>query len=316
MKRLPIHNWRFWLILFAAGMTVLLAATLWYVPFIVREVKNPVASLFNDTLIRIQPPEFDKYRLNGRLFTFTTQDSLEMSGFIVPADSVPKGTVVALHGYRSNKNKYLPVVRYFTRAGYDFIAVDLRGHNMSEGDFTGFSYLEKNDIDALIDYLEANGMIRGKLILYGHSIGAATALAVAVKRDDVDALILESIFTSFDRIIPNYIRFYTGVSADSLPPEAEKFIFDQIRIPADSIRPVDMAPSVRIPAFVAHGGKDVKVPWQQGKEVYARLNGPKKFFLIDSATHNTLWEQGGPAYFQALIEFLDSMAQSKSSNSL
>jgi len=307
MKRLPVNSFRFWLILFAAGMTVLFSVIFFYLPYVVKEVKNPVAGLFNDSLTRTRPPEFGKYGLQGQTFVYTTRDTLQMSGFYVPAETPAKGTVIALHGYRSNKNKYLPVVHYFTRAGYDFVAVDLRGHNMSQGEYTGFSYLEKNDIDDLIDYLKKQGLVHGKLVLYGHSIGAATAVAVASRRNDIDGLVLESLFTSFNKIVPNYVAYYTGVSADSIPPEAEKWIFRRMDIPADSIRPIDQVEKLRVPVLLFHGKQDKKVPPDHAREIYRRLQAPKRLIWIDSATHNTLWEKGGEAYFRHIIRFLDTL---------
>jgi len=318
MKQTGWNKTRLGMIVIGTGIIIVLSISFFYLPYIVREVKNPVAGLFNDTLRKVVPPDFGRYGLKGESFYFRTRDSLRMSAYRIPSDTAVKGTVIALHGYRSNKNKYLPVIPFFTSRGYDFIAVDLRGHNMSEGDYTGFSYLEKKDINDLIDYLRRENLIRGKLILYGHSIGAATAVGVASEREDVDALVLESLFTSFDKIIPNYINFYTGVNADSLPNQAEKFIFDKIKIPADSIRPVDQAEKIDIPVLLIHGAQDKKVPLKHAEKMYERLKGPKKLIVIDSATHNTLWERGGDAYFDTILRFLDTTvtAQSSFSNSL
>ncbi|NPA43724.1 MAG: alpha/beta hydrolase [Chlorobi bacterium] len=294
-----------WLTLGGTASMVLLAAVLLYTPFVIREVKNPVAGLFNDTLLRTVPPDFASYRLRGETFTFRTRDSLVMSAYRVPAEGRVKGTVIALHGYRSNKNKYLPVIKYFTEAGYDFVAPDLRGHNMSEGQFTGFSYREKNDIEDLLAYLKKKGWLRGKLVLYGHSIGAATAVEVAA-RHGADALVTESLFTSFDEILPHYLTYYTGVPADSLPEEAEKFFYRQMEIPPDSIRPIDRIGRVNCPVLLVHGTEDKKVPPSHARRLKDTLGDRGRLMLIPGATHNTLWEKGGEVYFRRLIRFLDS----------
>jgi len=299
------NNSRFWFLTSAGAVLIVLGAMLVYVPFVITQVKNPVAGFFNDTLLHVIPPDFARYGLKGENFTWRTDDSLLMSGYRIKGADPVKGTVVALHGYRSNKNKYLPVASHFVRAGYDFIAVDLRGHNMSEGDYTGFSYKEKYDMENLLDYLHGQGWLRGNLILYGHSIGAATALETAVRRKEIKALVLESLFADFRDILPNYIAYYTGISPDTIPGGAEDLIFSSVNIPVDSIRPVDRADSLHIPVLLIHGGADKKVPLKHAKLIYSRLHAPKKLIVIDSATHNTLWEKGGKNYFSDIIRFLD-----------
>ncbi len=291
-----------------------IAGSLLYLPYVVAEVKNPVAALFNDKLSKIERPDFKKFQLTGKEISFMTEDSLRMSAYLIYGQQPVKGTVIALHGYRSNKNKYLSVARYFTQAGYHFAAIDLRGHNQSEGDFTGFSYYEKADVSAFISYLENNENIHPPFILYGHSIGAATALAVASENKKVSALVLESVFASFEDIIPNYIEFYTGIAIDSLPAHVEKPVFDFLKIPAGQIKPVAQAEKIEVPVLIIHGRDDCKVPIAQAERIYEVIQAPKSFIRIEGATHNTLWETGGADYFRRILSFLDKHLQQSHSS--
>jgi alpha-beta hydrolase superfamily lysophospholipase len=296
---------KYWIFCSIAFLFLLSVSAVFYIPYVVAEVKNPVAALFNEHLSGVHRPDFDAYGLHGKKMVFTTRDSLQLAAYLIRTEQKAKGTVIALHGYRSNKNKYLPVASYFIEAGYHFAALDLRGHNESEGSFTGFSYYEKNDVSDFIDYLEKHENIRPPFILYGHSVGAATALAVAAENKDVNVLILESIFTSLEDIIPNYIRFYTGIEIDSIPEEISETVFNSADVPLKKIRPVDLADQINIPVLFIHGRRDEKVPLQEAREVYNRINGPKSFIVIDSATHNTLWQKGGQDYFKRIIGFIE-----------
>ncbi len=283
----------------------------WYLPYVVAEVKNPVVALFNKSLRHTEKPDFNKYNLNGKEIIFTTRDSLQLSAYLIYGKPQVKGTVIALHGYRSNKNKYLPIARHFTEAGYNFAAMDLRGHNQSEGEMTGFSYFEKNDVLDFISYLKQKEHIQTEYILYGHSIGAATAIAVAAESDEISLLVLESIFASLENIIPNYIKFYTGIEIDSIPEGVENRVFESVEIPLDQINPEEQAKQIDVPVLFIHGEQDKKVPLEQARKIYENIQGEKAFIVIKSATHNTLWEEGGKDYFKTIIEFIDRFIQAK-----
>jgi len=280
-----------------------------YVPRIIAEVKNPVASLFNKGLMDEQAPDFGRYHLQGaRTWRIPVNDSIRLSLYEVPARGRPKGTVLALHGYRSNKNRFLPVARYFTEHGWRFIAVDLRAHNQSSGTWSGFSYYERDDIRHLIDSLEARGLIRPPLVLYGHSIGAATAVYVAASKPEVRGLILESCFDDFGSLLPNYWEFYVTGQAE-MPAEMAQNFFREMHIPIDSIRPVAVALQVHVPVLQIQGLADQKVRPTQAQRLFDAFGTNRKQWMgIPGGTHNRLWLPDTTAYFNQVLGFLDTLS--------
>ncbi len=288
-------------------LSLLLAAAVayFYLPRLVAEVRNPLAGRYNSALQSIQAPRFSDFGIaRGRVFSVRVNDSIRLSAYAVKAAGEARGTIVALHGYRSNKNRFLPAAGYFSRHGWNFIAVDLRAHNASSGRYTGFSYFERRDTDAFLDSLEARGDIRRPLVLYGHSIGAATALFTAARRGDADALILESCFDDFARLIPNYLDFYLG---EELPASdlITRDLFERLHIPLDSLRPVAVASQIHIPVLQVQGDADVKVKPAQARRLFVRLASPQKQWMwIRGGTHNRLWLPDTTAYFERLNAFL------------
>ncbi len=297
------------LLIFSVVFVLLFSGWLiWYLPYVIAEVKNPVAAIFNPEIENEVRPDFSRYGLEGEPFEFLTLDSLRLSGYMIYTNRKPKGTVIALHGYRSNKNKYLPVVKYFTNAGYDFVAIDLRGHNESQGKFTGFSYDEANDVIDLIDYLKKNERLRGEVVLYGHSIGAAAAVLAVGKGLKVKALVLESLFADFREIFPNYLEFYTGFSVKSFSADTGEWLLKRADVEVDSIKPVRIIGKMdSAPVLLIYGSEDRKVPLSHAHKIYSTLNKPKEIVIVKGATHNTLWETGGENYFKQIVLFLDSL---------
>ncbi len=277
-----------------------------YIPKIVAQVKNPIAGWFNPALEEIKSPNFDKFELQGENFKFYTFDSLLISGYYIPHEGKYKGTVIALHGYRSNKNKYLPIVKHFTRRGFDFVAIDLRGHNESQGEYTGFSYYERKDVLRLIEFLKEKYPHSGPFILYGHSVGASTAIASSVLSQDVKMVISESAFADFRDIVPHYLNYYAGVDWDNMAQEGSRFVFEQLHIPEDSLNLVPVVQRLKIPVLYIHGEKDPKIPVTQTYKLYNNTASEnKKLWIITGAKHIDLATQYGEGYYDKITAFIE-----------
>ena len=290
---------------FPTAFLVVAGGVYFYLPRLVAEVRNPLAGHFNPAILRIEKPELTSRGIRNAFgFRIRVNDSIRLSAYEVPAAGRARGTIVALHGYRSNKNRFLPAAGYFSKHGWNFIAVDLRGHNESDGRFTGFSYYERRDLNAFLDSLKKNGHIRRPLVLYGHSIGAATAVFTAAHRKDVDALVLESCFDRFGDLIPNYLDYYTGVSRLGTGSMARN-LFERLRIPPDSLNPVDVAPEIGIPVLQVQGDADPKVKPAQARRLFERWASTKKQWItIRGGTHNRLCLPDTTTYFERLNAFL------------
>ncbi len=284
-------------------------ATYFYLPSLLAEVRNPVAAWFNPSLKTVTKPDLRAVGIaHYDQFKWPVDDSIRLAGYICFPEGIPKGTVIALHGYRSNKNRFLPAAGYFTKDGWNFVAVDLRGHNQSDGTKTGFSYYERYDISVMMDSLERKHFPR-PYVLYGHSIGAATAVFVAGHRQDIDALILESAFDDFSNLIPNYWNYYASKHIP-LPNDVCNALFARIQLPLDSLRPVDIAPRIHVPVIQVQGMQDRKVKPEQAESLFRTFATDRKYFIsIPQGNHNRLWLPDEKNYFRTLLSRLDSLME-------
>src|SRR5947209_8586918 len=98
-----------------------------------------------------------------------------------------KPPVLLLHGITDNGLCWTRVARSLEES-YDLVMPDARGHGQSDGPAGGFSIdLLAEDAAALIRALEL-----GRPALYGHSMGAITAAALAARHPDLArTLVLE-----------------------------------------------------------------------------------------------------------------------------
>jgi pimeloyl-ACP methyl ester carboxylesterase len=96
-----------------------------------------------------------------------------------------KPPLVLAHGFSDDGLCWMPVAQQLER-DFDAIMVDTRGHGRSDGPETGYSYAAyAGDLHGVITAL---GLRRPAVL--GHSMGAATALALAGLHPDVPGAIL------------------------------------------------------------------------------------------------------------------------------
>lgn len=126
-------------------------------------------------------------------------DNLKLSVMmLLPDETVqPRGIIQFLHGMSEHKERYLPVMQYFTERGFVTIIHDHRGHGKSVRSEKDYGYMYEAGTEAIIDdtYM-VNEYVKSlypqlPLILIGHSMGSLVARAFMRKYDDcIDALVL------------------------------------------------------------------------------------------------------------------------------
>ena len=71
---------------------------------------------------------------------------------------------------------------------------------------------------------------------------------------------------------------------------------------------VDRISQLHLPVLIFHGDQDEIVPLSQGHKLLEAANSPKSFQVLPGAGHNDTYYAAGDIYWQALSEFLGSLA--------
>lgn len=149
---------------------------------------------------------------------WTSADGLTLRGWSVPAERPdaaggsppPAGSAagspagqppvaVLVHGYADAKVGALAWAPLFRQLGCDVVLPDLRGHGDSDGRWITAGVREADDLARLLDRLAAERSPDRptRFILFGASLGGAAAVACAVGRDDIAAVVLDSPVPTF-----------------------------------------------------------------------------------------------------------------------
>ena len=217
-----------------------------------------------------------------------------MHGWWIPASKPNAQVLLYLHGNGINIGANVAHANRFHRLGFSVLLPDYRGYGRSEGSFPTEAAVYQ-DAAVAWDYLVQERKIQPEQIfLYGHSLGGAVAIDLAVKHPDAAGLIVESSFTSI-RDIVDYQSIYRIFPIDLILNQR----FDSIR----KVR------SLALPVLFIHGTADLRVPATMSQQLYEAAPQPKQLVLIPDAGHNNTAETAGDKYFQLMQKFIQQVKE-------
>lgn len=132
-------------------------------------------------------------RIGTERADLATADGVSLAAWYIPAGNGagPEApTIVLAHGHGANKSGMLSRAEVL-HPGYNLVLFDFRNHGQSEDAATTVGLLERNDLRAVIDWLEANKAPRA-IGLLGVSMGGAAAINESRGDPRVAALVIES----------------------------------------------------------------------------------------------------------------------------
>jgi alpha-beta hydrolase superfamily lysophospholipase len=243
------------------------------------------------------PPRFPNWRdpagtsIYFRDVTLTTADGLELSAWYIPAidtSSPPTeaATIILAHGLLERKESMKHLVPWLHEAGYNVMLLDFRGHGQSDQRPTTVGREEAMDLQAALDWLEAEG-VDDRVGGLGMSMGAVVLVNTAVQDDRLDALVLDSMFAKWNDT--DFAQDYR------LPPD-----WLVPGVPS----PEELMPNIHAPVFVIHGTADILTDVEHAYRVYEAANEPKQLWLNDSG-HAWSSMTYPDVYRQKVLDFFD-----------
>ena len=199
-----------------------------------------------------------------------------------------KGLIVVAPGHRDANDIKLYEIRYFVDAGYSVVCLDYTGCYTSGGNsMKGYSQ-SVYDIDALLDYIEADERFKNTPIcLFGHSMGTYAVCAELQFGHDIAKVVAASGFDTPEEQWQYSIKRYTGIFYPIIKPFNSLFIDLKYGDDKD-LSAVDGINSVSIPVLVISAEEDLfyggKSPiYDQQNEI---MNPNCTFVLMDEENHN------------------------------
>ncbi len=225
---------------------------------------------------------------DGEDVWFATEGNLRLHGWFINSQVKPAlATVIYFHGNGGNLSYIARLGESLSQRGFDVLLFDYRGYGRSEG-----SILDERDLyadaEAAYNYVINERMVLpARVVLYGQSLGTTAAVDVASRRE-TSAIILESGLSSASSM------------AEKMMPWVPQFLREFGRNRFDSVKKLAQ---VHCPSLITHGDPDPTIPTEQGRELFAAANEPKKLMVIPGAGH-CVFGFGGDDYFDQIAAFI------------
>ena len=307
MKRFLIKYWYGWIGIFSVFISSIYA----YAPYFVVEIKNPIIMTAKEMMD--ETPQKLKKNEKHEDILIKSFDNTNLSTTLSYSQTMPaKAMIILLHGIRSDKNSLSKPQDFFNKEGFNTLAVDLRAHGKSGGEYCTYGAKEKKDISAIIDYLIKEKKWTGSIGIYGHSLGGAIALQSMAYDPRIAFGIIESSYSDFKKITSDYSDYYAGFSSDFLNDDIVDRSAEIAGFDPDKVNPKDYCSKITQDILIVHGNQDPKVKPQYAKENFRNLSSRhKELYFVSGAHHNDVWEKGGEKYHRKILQFI---AQSLKNN--
>ncbi len=211
-------------------------------------------------------------------------------GWWIRANQSHPKVLLYLHGNAKNIGANLDRANRFHQLGFSVLLIDYRGYGRSEGGFPNEQRVYQDAATAW-NYLVHQQQIReNQIFIYGHSLGGAIAIDLAVRHPEAPGLIVESSFTSIRQVVAAYRNIFSLFPVDLIL--TQRF---------ESIKKV---PNLRMPVLFIHGTADATVPAFMSQDLYAASPEPKNLLLVPGAEHNNVAEVASSEYLQAVQSFV------------
>ena len=194
-------------------------------------------------------------------------------------------TVLYLHGNDGNLARELGRLRLLHGYGFAVFAIDYRGFGRSSGPFPSEAQVYDDAVAAWNYLVDVQKIEPGRIVIYGHSLGAAVAAELALRRGAACAAVLESSFTSISDMA--HLE-YPWVPVDLLLDQHFDVLGNIAR--------------VKVPLVLVHGSADRRVPSVMSERLHAVAHAPKRVVLVDGGSHDDAVEKGVEAVRRAIAE--------------
>jgi dipeptidyl aminopeptidase/acylaminoacyl peptidase len=298
----------FKLTLFAGSLVFLLvsAVLLWLCYRQAQNLAYPISLVAPNTPAQFGFPDW-------RDVSFQSEDGIQLSGWFIPPPNANGATVLFVHGIGGNRQLSMREAQLLYANGYGMLLFDLRDCGTSGGEVASMGYWEALDVQAAFAFLTAQPEVNPeRIVLYGSSMGGATAIRAMRQLPNARGLIIESAYASVVDVVGDGVRRQTGLPAFPFAQIITWLAGRESNANLFEMTPETDIAQIHVPVLIMHGTIDAMIPHAHGERLYAAANEPKEFWLVEGAGHGGLIYTDPQGFAAHVLPFLERVLNQSS----
>jgi pimeloyl-ACP methyl ester carboxylesterase len=257
---------------------------------------NQLESIFEpEAVLQTTPTRLGAPFEELRILSGSGAERGELHAWWIPAEKITEKTnaptVLYLHGNFRNMSHNLENALRYRALGCNLLLVDYRGYGKSTGGKPSETKVYE-DAEAAWQYLlKQRGVKPQQTFIYGHSLGGAIAIDLALRHPEAAGLIIESTFTSMQAMGELEYGFLpVGLLLNQRFESRQKIA------------------QLKAPVLLIHGTWDKKVPVKMAQQLFEAAPQPKTLVLIEGGEHSNNAAVGWVEYRDAVADFVRQYA--------
>lgn len=237
--------------------------------------------------------------------TVISADGLHLIGWYIPSKN--RATIIAQHGYKSDRTNLLQEAEMLYRHGYGVLLTTVRAHDLSEGEKISFGYKEMQDLEAWYQYLlSLKDIDPGKIGAIGNSMGGALVIQYAAQNEHIKAVVAQSAFSSLDNTVSTSVKYFTGLPSFPFAPMILFWAEQELGLNSSKINTMDWIRKISPrPVFLLQGGADVVISANSGELLYSAAGEPKELWYEPELGHAEFDKVLPEKFEQRVVGFFD-----------
>lgn len=247
-----------------------------------------------------------------RVYTSATilyKDEQKLRLWLLPTDSLPKGTVLIFHGYMDEKSSMLDRASSLLDMGYNIVLSDFIGAGDSDGNQVTIGNHEAEQVKTVYDHIMKQ-VDNDNIYLMGFSMGA---VAIIKAQHDynmiVNGIILEAPYSSLQETIGRRIDQINGVRSPFM--QLTTFWMGvENGFDGFAFQPVEFVKQIHSPTLLLCGGEDPHIPISESQDIFENIGSEvKEFHVFDESEHESYLKKYPEEWKDIVSTFLSNIEE-------
>lgn len=204
-----------------------------------------------------------------------------LKGYYWPAAADNHDVILYFHGRASSADASLVRAQYLAEQGALVVVAEYHGFDGNPGKARKQMILD--DAQAFLAQARQMAGVDARVVLVGHSLGGAVALATAATDKHIAAVVTLSTFAQISDVVPRLLR---------------AFIVDRW----DNLAQVQ---ALTAPLLILHGTADPFIKFHDAPKLFAASHAPHDFIALQGVNHYPPMKDIGPWLMQAMPRLME-----------